>query len=236
MTDRGEETRGEETLDADGELLDEERELLALDRFRASEHQLAGGATRGHTWMMIVGGALGVFSSIQLVLAEMELLGDPNAALSCDISPVVGCGDSLGLWQSHLLFGRPNAVTGIAAFGMVAAVGVVFLAGARVARWFWQLMAAVSLAGLAFVAWFEYQSLVNIRSLCPWCSVMWVVVIPLAFETLGRAAQAGHLPVGERVARFLFGERRLLTIATFLVVIALIVVAFWPQWRLLLGF
>ncbi|MDO5494266.1 MAG: vitamin K epoxide reductase family protein [bacterium] len=219
----------------DEDLLDEERELLALDRGRASEHQVAGGAPRDLAWMMVIGGIVGLYASLQLVMAEMTILRNPDAILGCDINPILACSTSLSMWQSQLLFGMPNALVGTAVFGLVIGVGLMFLAGARVASWFWQLMSLTVLAGLAFVAWFAYQSMANIRTLCPWCMVSWAVVIVVGYQVIGRAAQAGHLPVGEGASRFLFRERWLLTIATFAIIIALIIITFWTQWSLLLG-
>lgn len=220
----------DDTLDADLQA-----ELAALDRFRPSEHVAAGGAPRWYALLLIIGGVIGLFSSIELVLAEIELTANPDASLACDINPIIGCGNSLNAWQSHLLFGIPNALLGAATFGVVLGVGVAFLAGARVARWFWQLMAAVGVVGLGFVAWFAYQSFTAIGTLCPWCMVAWAVVIPVAFATLGIAAQNGSLPVGEKAARVLFREKWLFTIAAFLILIALIVIIYWNKWLLVFG-
>lgn len=219
----------------DDDLLDEERELYALDTSRPSEHQLAGGAPRSLAWMLLIGGILGIVASMELVLSEMELLENPDATLSCDLNPVIGCGASLTLWQSHLFFGIPNALVGVAVFGMVSAVGAMFLAGARVATWFWRLMCVAILGGLAFVAWFAVQSMTVIGYLCPWCMVTWAVVFVLAFEVLGRSAQAGHLPIGTGAARVLFTERRLFTVLAFLIVIVAAAVVFWNKWLLMFG-
>lgn len=219
----------------DEELLEEERELLALDRFRPTEHQLAGGAPASFAWLYVIGGIVGLFASMELVLAEIALVRDPNAALSCDFNPAVGCGNSLTTWQSHLFFGIPNALVGTALFGIVIAVGLMFLAGARVRPWFWQLMSAAVVGGLAFVAWFAWQSISVFGILCPWCMVTWAVVIVLTWNTLGRAAQTGALPFGRGVCRTLCADRWLLTILSFVIVIAAIVIGLWPKWQIVFG-
>ncbi len=210
-------------------------DLRALDRFRPSEHVASGGAPRWYALMLVIGGLVGILAAVELVISEMQLLADPNANLGCDINPVIGCGNSLLAWQSHLLFGIPNAALGTATFGVVLAAGLMFLAGARVARWFWQLMSAVVVAGLAFVAWFAYQSFTDIGTLCPWCMVSWAVVFVVGFPTLAVAAQGGHLPVPDRVARVLYNEKWLLIILTFLVLLVLIAVVFWNKWLLVFG-
>lgn len=220
---------------ADEELLEEELELAQLDRGRPSEHQVAGGANASFAWVLVVGGMVGIVASVELVLAELALLKDPTAALSCDINPLIGCSTSLLEWQSHLFFGIPNALIGAVLFGMVLGVGLAFVAGARLSRWFWVLMSLATLGGFAFIAWFVTQSITVFRVLCPWCMVTWVVVIVVGFQVLGRSAQAGHLPLPEKAARFIYRERWLLTIATFVVILAAIAVGLWGTWRILLG-
>lgn len=222
-------------LEEDADLLDEERALLTLDRFRATAHQQAGGARASYAWLLLVGGIIGAYSSIELVLAEIALIRDPDAKLSCNLNPLVGCGNSLSEWQSHLLFGWPNALVGSVVFGVVIAVGVMFLAGARVARWFWQLMSLTVLAGLVFVAWFAYHSIASFGILCPWCMVTWAVVMLLAPNTWAAAAQGGQLPVGDKLARVLYFERWLIVAGLFLTVVVVVAVAFWNEWLLLLG-
>lgn len=219
----------------DDELLEEELALAKLDRTRPSEHQRLGGANRGFSWLLIIGGLIGVLASIELVLAEIALIEDPSASLSCDLNPFIGCSSSLLEWQSHLLFGIPNALIGVAIFAMVLGVGCAFLAGARLARWFWRVMCAVVLAGLAFIAWFLGQSLTVFGTLCPWCMTSWAVVIVVGVQVIARAAQAGHLPISQKLGRAIYRERWLITIGIFLLIILAIVIGLWGTWRLYLG-
>lgn len=219
----------------DEELLAEERALAAADRARASDHQLAGGAPMSLAWFAFIGGLIGVFASFQLVLADRAVLENPSAALSCDINPLIGCSAQIHGWQSKIIFGVPNALFGTAVFAMVAAVGLTMLAGARLSTWLWRVMVVSALIGFAFQIWFLYQSVSTLKLLCPWCMMTWAVVIVLGFQIIGRAAQAGHLPIPERFARFLCLERWLLTILYFVAVIAVIGVTMWSTWSLMLG-
>lgn len=216
------------------DLLAEEIEVLALDKFRPTPHVAAGGSTRAYALALIIGGVVGMFSSIQLVVAEMQLLANPGADLSCDLNPLVACGSSLLEWQSQLLFGWPNALVGAAVFGLVTGIGVALLSGARLATWLWRLMALTVLAGVGFVAWFALQSLTALGVLCPWCMVAWAVVLVLAPQTLGAAARGGHLPVGSRVARSLYLDRVLITVVLYMILIVAILGVFWNQWLALL--
>lgn len=217
----------------DDELLAEERELAALDRLRPTEHQLAGGAGRALAWLLTVGGLIGLWSSVMLVLSERALLQDPNADLACDLNPIVGCGSFILSPQAAAL-GIPNALIGTMAFTVVTVTGLVLLGGGRLPRAYWvALMAGSVVAGLS-LGWFQYQALVELRGLCPYCVVVWVVTIPIVVSVLARGLQARHVAVPERLARLVVQERVLITVIWYVVVVALVAVAFWDQWALML--
>lgn len=117
-------------------------------------------------------------------------------------------------------FGFPNVVIGIATFPVVAAVGAVLLTGARLPHWFWRGKLAGTAFGISFVTWLQYQSFTQIGGLCPYCMVVWVVMIPLFIHTVARAAQNGALPVGGATATFLVRYRWALTVLWYLAVVA----------------
>lgn len=217
------------------ELLLEEQELQQLDRTRPTRHQRAGGAPPRFSWLLVVAGLVGLWASVELLRAEMTWLEDPLAALGCDINPVVGCSTFFGTWQGHLLLGIPNALLGTAAFGALVGVGLMFAAGARVARWLWWLLSAVVLSGFLVIGWMVHQSMAVLGSLCPYCVVTWLVVILVGVHLLARAAQAGHLPVTRRFARTLVTERWLIVAGTYAVLVVLAIVVFWDKWLLVLG-
>ncbi|NCD19445.1 MAG: vitamin K epoxide reductase family protein [Actinobacteria bacterium] len=217
------------------ELLLEEQELEKLDKARPTRLQRAGGAPRPFSWLLVAAGLVGMWASVELVRAELTWREDPLAALGCDINPVIGCSTFLGTPQGSLLLDIPNAVLGVGAFGALIGVGLVFAAGGRVRRWMWWLLSGVVLGGLAFVVWLAYQSMAVIGSLCPYCVVTWLVVILVGVHLLARAAQAGHLPVTERLARTLVTERWLIVGGAYAVLLVLAVVVFWDKWKLVLG-
>ena len=101
--------------------------------------------------------------------------------------------------------------------------------------WFWFLFWCGFVFAMGFVIWLMTQSIYELGTLGPWCMVTWAVVIVLGYQVLGRAAQAGHLPLPERAARFLYIERWLLTIGTFLLILLAVGIGLWGAWRLLLG-
>lgn len=221
-------------VDDDDELLPEEAELAALDRTRPTPHQLAGGSGRGLAWLLTIGGLIGLWASVMLVLSERALLQDPDVDLACDLNPIVGCGSFILSPQAAVL-GIPNALLGTIAFAVVTVTGLVLLGGGRLPRFYWvALMAGSVLAGLS-LAWFQYQALVELRGLCPYCVVVWVVTVPIVVSVLARGLQARHVSAPEGLRRFVVQERMVITVVWYVVVVALVVIAFWDQWALALS-
>lgn len=148
---------------------------------------------------LILAGLVGLWASFELVLAKFVTLDDADAALGCDFSIVVQCGANLTSAQGEA-FGFPNPLLGLAGFVAPIAVGVALLAGARFAQWFWLLFQLGVTAGMVFVIWLMYQSIYILGTLCPWCMVVWVVMVPLFLTLTLRNAAAGVFGAGPRRA------------------------------------
>jgi len=230
---RAEEVTGEDEVLDDDDLLDEEEALARLDRTRPTDHQLAGGAPRGLGWLLTVGGALGAWASVMLILSQQTLLRDPDASLACDINPLIGCGKFVLSWQSSVL-GPPNAVLGTMAFTAVTATGLVLLGGGRLPRFYWVALMVGSVLAAVWITWFQYQAFTQLRALCPYCLVVWTVTIPLVVNILARGLQGRHLPAPEGLRRFLVQDRALVITVWYAVVVLLIGFVFWDQWMLIL--
>lgn len=207
-----------------------------LDRaeHRPTDRELAGGARPELGWVMTVTGAMGAFASAQLGLAELELARDPLASLSCDINPLVGCSTFLGSWQGAL-FGVPNSYLGLAFFVGVMALGLVLLSRGTFGRWLWRALAAGVALGVVWLFWFQYQSFVEARVLCPWCVVVWVALIPLAVMVIAGAVQGGHIPTSSRTRRALVSNRWLMVGIWFAALLLFTAIWFWDEWMLVLG-
>ena len=209
--------------------------LEAFDRDRPTEHQLAGGAPRSYGILVAVLAAIGIVASTELVLSEMAVLADPDAQLSCNINPLIGCGNFLQTGQGHVLFGIPNGLFGMLAYAALAAVGVVLAAGARLPRWFWLFLLAGVWGSALFVLWFMSVSFFVVHALCPFCLIIWLVTIPLVTQTTARAVQGGHLRVGERLGGVLVRERWVLTVVLYVLLAGAILVAYWESWAMLVA-
>lgn len=193
-------------------------------------------APRSLAWLLLVGGLIGLAAAATLLIEKIELIKDPNYIPTCSLNPVMACGSVMKSWQAEV-FGLPNPVIGIAAFGMVIATGAALLAGARMARWFWLAFLAGTAFGAVFVTWLAHQSLYTIGTLCPYCMVVWTVTIPIFFFTAahvlsGRDQDPDVEPSG--VGGFVHDFRWVLTLFWFGLVIALILVRFWYYWSSLI--
>jgi uncharacterized membrane protein len=184
---------------------------------------------------LLVGGLVGLVAAAVLLIERIRLAEDSSYVPTCSINPVLSCGNVMESAQASLL-GFPNPVIGVAAFPVVIATGAALLAGARLARWYWAGLQVGVTAAMLFVAWLVFQSLYRIGALCPYCMVVWAVVIPLFWYVTARNAAAGVLgsPPGGRLATGLRDWRAPLVFGSFLVVVLLVLERFWPYWSSLL--
>lgn len=185
-------------------------------------------AERSFGWLLVVCALIGLVACWELISSQIRLLRNPEAALVCDVNPLVSCGDSLNVWQGNLL-GVPNSFVGAIAFGALAAIGAALLSGARLPRWMWWGLSAGSLGGIAFVIWFLSVSIMTFGKLCPFCLVIWAVTIPVAAHSWAWAAAGGHLGLRDNLALDLFKARWWIMAAMYLAVILTIIIAFGDQ-------
>lgn len=176
----------------------------------------------------IVAGVIGWFASFELLTEFIKTLMNPGYIPNCAVSVLVTCGPNMGSWQGSV-FGFTNTLLGVAAFMAPIIVGVALLAGAKFAPWFWRVYQLGLLGGFAFVCWLAYQSIFSLGTLCPWCMVVWTVVIPLWWVTLFRPYANGDIPVSESTKRLF---QRLLSWTWVIVLVCYVVIAFVAQIQL----
>ncbi|CCH30138.1 vitamin K epoxide reductase family protein [Actinosynnema sp. NPDC047251] len=176
--------------------------------------------SRALAWLYVVGGGLGLVAAAALTLEKIAKLRDPAYVPTCSLNPVVSCGSVMDSAQASV-FGFPNPLIGIAAFAVVVTTGVVVLAGFDPPRWY-RISLDVGMAlGVVFVHWLIVASLYDIHALCPYCLVVWVVVIPLFwYTTLDTWPALAPLRRVHSVVLVLW----------YLVIVALVLAAFWDYW------
>jgi uncharacterized membrane protein len=196
---------------------------------RPSEDQVLG-------WLLLVGGVVGLAAASTLMIEKLELLTDPTYTPSCSLNPILNCGSVMKTDQAEV-FGFPNPLIGVAAFPVLAATGMALIGGARLARPYWLALQAGVTMGAGLVAWLIFQSLYRIGALCPYCMIVWGVVLPVSvYVTLhnARSGVFGARIAASRTVHFLVTWRMTVVTAAALAIVALILEQFWYYWRTLM--
>jgi uncharacterized membrane protein len=180
-------------------------------------------------WLLIAG-VVGFAAAFTLTVEKIEILINPAYVPSCSINPVLSCG-SVMVTPQAALFGFPNPLIGIVAFTVVTVTGVLSLAKVQLPQWYWAGLAVGTLLGLVFVHWLIIQSLYHIGALCPYCMVVWAVMIPL-FAVVAPIALRSL--AGNSIARVLYQWRWPLVVLWFTALILMILVRFWNYWSTLI--
>lgn len=149
-------------------------------------------------------GAVGWFASFELLTEYLHRLQDPSYVPNCNVSILVSCSDNMTSSQGAVL-GFSNTILGVTAFVAPIAVGVAILAGARFSRWFWWLYQLGLLGGFVLICWLAQQSIFVLGRLCPWCMVIWTVMIPLFWVSLLRPYAVGDIQTSSGVRSFFRG-------------------------------
>lgn len=192
----------------------------------------AGFFERTLRWLLPLVGVVGGVAAFVLTVEKIALIADPSYVPTCSISPVLSCGSIMDTQQAEV-FGFPNPLMGLVAFAVLTTTGVVLATGARLPRWYWLGLQVGVVLGLAFVAWLVSESLYDIGALCPYCMVVWAVVIPgswyvtLANLTSGRL---GRRAADSRAVGVLAENHAVVLMALYLVVVALVLQRFWDYW------
>lgn len=174
---------------------------------------------RSYVVLVLVTGVLGTFASLELMLDHIRILADPDFTPACDINPLIGCGIFLESWQAKV-FGIPNPVLGLLTFPVVLTTGVLLASRVRLPRWYWRCLLAGATLGIAFVTWLQVAAITQIGALCPYCLVVWAVVIPFFVHTVAATMAGGALPAGEGLRSFVTKNAWLITALWYLLVVA----------------
>ncbi|HKY57067.1 MAG TPA: vitamin K epoxide reductase family protein [Aeromicrobium sp.] len=138
--------------------------------------------SRAPALLLVITGAIGLFASLLLSVDKVTQLQDKiagkDSVFACDFSAWVSCSSVIASPQSEA-FGFPNSFIGVIGFAVVLTLGVVWLSGAPTKGWIWGGLQAGTVFGISFVTWLQHETIYEIGALCPYCMVVWVVMIPL---------------------------------------------------------
>ena len=187
-------------------------------------------------YILFVLGLIGFAASMTLSIDKVELIKNPNFSPICNIIPLISCGSVMNTSQAEA-FGFMNSFLGVAGFAAVATIGVAILAGATFKRWFWLGLQAGTIFGVGFISWLYYQSVFVIGALCPFCMVVWSVMIPIFwYVTLYNIRQKNIMLQGFWLKLSDFAQKHHgdILVAWFAGGIGIILVRFWYYWSTLL--
>ncbi len=184
---------------------------------------------RQTAWILAVGGIIGIFASIELIIQKIAVLSDPDFVPNCDINPILSCGSVISTEQASL-FGFPNPVLGVIGFTIVIMFGALLFTGVEMPRLMWLGLNFGALAGMVFVIWLVSQSLYAIGALCPWCMVVWAVTIPIFWQVTTDNLASNKLSLGKGLSEIIVTLKWILIAGSYLIIMALIFVRWQDFW------
>ncbi|MCW2747038.1 MAG: Vitamin epoxide reductase [Nocardioidaceae bacterium] len=173
--------------------------------------------------LLFIGGAIGLIAAFTLTWDKLEILKNPDYVPNCDVGSFISCSNIMKSAQAEV-FGFPNPLIGLMTFPLVIFMGVLVLSKVRLPEWIWAGFQVGVILGAVFVHWLIYQSLFEIKFLCPYCMVVWSMVIPIFVYVTRRNFQSWAPHSG--VTRFLTNWHGLIVSLWFVAVAGGIVLRF----------
>ena len=194
-----------------------------------TEQEINLGSYRQTAWTLVVGGIIGIFASIELIIQKIAVLSDPDFVPNCDINPILSCGSVINTEQASL-FGFPNPVLGVIGFTIVIMFGALLFTGVEMPRLMWLGLNFGALAGMVFVIWLVSQSLYVIGALCPWCMVVWAVTIPIFWQVTTDNLASNKLSLGKSLSEIIVTLKWILIAGSYLIIAGLIFIRWQDFW------
>ena len=167
---------------------------------------------------------VGLLASSKLVLEKLSFLQQKadgtSPLLGCDLNPIVGCGPVINTAQASIFGSVPNPLIGVVAFSALLMFAVLLLSRVAMPKWVWAGVQAGVVFGLGIVTYLQYESIYSLHALCPYCMVVWAVMIPTFWLVTARNLRvwAPH----HKAASFVFNWTTLLISLHFLILLGLI--------------
>ena len=133
--------------------------------------------------LILIFAIVGLIVSFILTIEYLEILKNPDAALSCNLNSVINCASVMKSNESHIL-GFPNPLMGLVYYTGVAIIALVILTQGFVNRKLLYLVLLTSIGGFIFSYWLLFSSLFRIKALCPYCVISCFSATTIFFSML----------------------------------------------------
>jgi len=190
------------------------------------------------TLVLLLCALLGFVASFVLTYDKIELLKDPQTAISCNINPIISCTSAMSSAPSEIL-GIPNSLFGLIAYTALIAVTALLLLGNKLTAVTWKLILATGAIGTLFIHYLIIQSLFFLHIICPWCFALWIAT-PIMLACLIRLFSGT-----DHAQRLVGRQKRLLAVVLKYITPALVLwycslfaavlLLFWDFWASLLA-
>ncbi len=187
-------------------------------------------------YFLIVAGIIGLIASFALTYDKIHTITDKGYVPSCNLNPILSCGSVMKTEQASLL-GMPNAVFGIMAFSMLFTFGFLLAGGAKVRKWVWISVQIVATVGVIFMHYLFFQGVYRINAICPWCFVVWMIVIPTFWYITVYNLREKHIRLPNKIARlssFVQKYYSEILLIWYLIIFGILLEHFWFYWSSIL--
>lgn len=208
----------------DADALGYEQDLALIEQIEAKRRI----SDRGFGWTLVVLGAVAFVAAMALTIEKFLKLENPDHQASCSINIFLDCAAAMGSSQGSI-FGFPNQLIGIFAFTVVIVSGVVVLAGAKLPAWYWRALLVCTTLGMAMIVFLMYTSIHTLGRLCPYCMVVWAMMIPLWWYQIVRGVQERYIPASEGLRQNLMRFKHVALPFLYLAVVVWIGVGMGPE-------
>jgi len=189
-------------------------------------------------WILLIGSLVGLAASFILTYDKIHVLQNSSYQPGCNLNPVLSCGSVMKTSQASL-FGVPNTIFGLVAFGMLFALALGLLAGASYKRWLWRCAQAAAAAGVIFMHYLFFQAVFRIHAICPWCFGVWMITIPIFLSITIYNIRAGNIglsrvPALAAAGRFVSKYSLDILAFWYLCIFLILLIKFWYYWSTLI--
>ena len=186
-------------------------------------------------YILIMAAVIGMVASFALTYDKFKVIQDPNYIPSCNINPVLSCGSVMKTEQASLL-GVPNTLFGLVGFSALLTLGLILVAGTKVNSRVWIGAQVGATAGVIFMHYLFFQGVFRIGAICPWCFVVWMIVIPVFWYITLFNIREGYIKLGlsQKAKSFLLRHHGDILLLWYLLIFTLLITRFWYYFKTLM--